>query len=109
MGGFSSNTYSRIAKYADGWLPAASGSLDYITNGIKTLKEKNKHLEIITLIFPEVNDGARRSLFSGTIDVVGADLRRLKEMGVNQVIFGLMDPDLYRVIDTAKQLTKYSK
>jgi hypothetical protein len=73
------------------------------------IERENKHLEIITLIFPEINDGARRSLFSGTIDVVGTDLRRLKEMGVNQVIFGPMDPDLDRVIDTAKQLTKYSK
>jgi hypothetical protein len=89
-------------------LPTASGSLDYIINGIKTLKKTDRHLEIITLIFPEVNDGARRSLFNGTIDAVEADLRRL-EMGVNHVIFGLMDLDLDRVIDIAKQLTKYAK
>ena len=109
LGGFAQNTFSRIAKYADGWLPAAAGSLDYITNGIKILKEKDTHLEIITLIFPVVTDGARKSLFSGTIDDVGADLRHLKEMGVYHVIFGLTDTDLDRVIDTAKQLTKYAK
>jgi probable F420-dependent oxidoreductase len=40
LGGFSPNTFSRIARYADGWLPAAAGSLDYLANGIKTLKEK---------------------------------------------------------------------
>jgi probable F420-dependent oxidoreductase len=113
LGGFTQRTFSRIAKYADGWLPTASGSLGYIENGIKTLKEKDRRPEIITLIFPEVNEskeeGAQRSLFSGTIDDVGGDLRRIKEMGVNHVIFGLMDPDLDRAIDTAKQLTKYAK
>ena len=119
LGGFSPNTFSRIAKYADGWLPTAAGSLEYIANGIKTLKEKekkeNKHLEIITLIFPEVNESdkeeerAPRTLFSGTIDDVGRDIGKLQEMGVNHVIFGLTDPDLDRVIDTAKQLSKFTR
>jgi probable F420-dependent oxidoreductase len=113
LGGFAQNTFSRIAKYANGWLPTASGSLDYITNGIKTLKEKDRHLEIITAVFPEVyesgKEGAPRSLFSGAIDEVGSDLRKLQEMGVNHVIFGLAEPDLDRVIHTAKQLSKYAR
>jgi probable F420-dependent oxidoreductase len=120
LGGFTPYTFSRIAKYADGWLPAAGGSLEYIANGIKTLKEKekekkeNKHLEIITLIFPEINEsnkieGDQRAPFTGTVDDVGNDLLRIKEMGVNHVIFGLMDPDLDRVISTAKQLSKFAR
>jgi probable F420-dependent oxidoreductase len=113
LGGFTQKTFSRIAKYADGWLPTASGSLDYITNGIKTLEEKDRHhrLEIITAVFPEVKESgkkrAQRSLFSGTIDDIGSDLGRLQDMGVNHVIFGLMDPDLDQVVDTAKQLSKF--
>ena len=117
LGGFTQRTYSRIAKYADGWLPTASGSLGYIQNGIKILKEnekgkkENRSLGVITLIFPEVNDlkeeGARRSLFSGTINEVGSDLRRIQGIGVNHVILGLMDQDLDRVIDLAKQLSKF--
>ena len=118
LGGFAPNTFSRIAEYADGWLPAAAGSLEYLANGIKTLKEKeekeNKRLETIALTFPEVNKtskelGAPRTLFSGSIDDVGNDLRRIKDMGVNHVIFGLTDPALDRVIDTAKQLSKFTK
>ena len=87
--------------------------LDYITNGIKTLKEKDRHhhLEVITAVFPEVKQsaksGAQRSLFSGTIDDIGSDLRRLQDIGVNHVIFGLMDLDLDQVVDTAKQLSKF--
>jgi probable F420-dependent oxidoreductase len=42
LGGFSPNTFSRIAKYADGWLPAARGSLEYLADGIKTLKMQGK-------------------------------------------------------------------
>jgi hypothetical protein len=117
LGGFTQNTFSRIAKYADGWLPTASGSLDYVTNGIRTLKEKekieNKLLGIITLIFPEVNElkeeKAPKSLFSGTIDDIGSDLRKIKEMGINHVIFGLMDPNMDRVMGLAKQLSRYTK
>lgn len=116
LGGFTPNTFSRIVKYADGWLPAAAGSLEYLANGIRTLKEKekkeNKHLETIALTFPEVNKsskepGATRTLFSGTIDNVGNDLRRIKDMGVNHVIFGITDTDLDRVVDTAKHLSKF--
>jgi len=116
LGGFTPNTFSRIVKYADGWLPAAAGSLEYLANGIRTLKEKekkeNRQPDTIVLTFPEVNKpskepGATRTLFSGTIDNVGNDLRRLKEMGVNHVIFGITDPDLDRVVDTAKKLSKF--
>jgi alkanesulfonate monooxygenase SsuD/methylene tetrahydromethanopterin reductase-like flavin-dependent oxidoreductase (luciferase family) len=118
LGGFSPNTFSRIAKYADGWLPVAAGSLEFVANGIKTLKDKeekeNRHLETTTAIFPEIKEsskeeGASRTLFSGTIDDVGSDLRKIKEMGVNHMIFGIIDPDLDRVIDTAKQLSKFTQ
>jgi alkanesulfonate monooxygenase SsuD/methylene tetrahydromethanopterin reductase-like flavin-dependent oxidoreductase (luciferase family) len=118
LGGFTPNTFSRIVEYADGWLPAAAGSLEYLANGIKILKEKekkeNKRLETISLTFPEVNKtnkelGAPRTLLSGSIDDVGKDLRRIKDMGVNHVILGLTDPDLDRVVDTAKQLSKFTK
>jgi probable F420-dependent oxidoreductase len=119
LGGFSPNTLSRIAEYADGWLPAAGGSLEYLANGIKTLNEKekkeNKHLEIIALTFPEIitnshkENGVRRAPLNGTIDDVGSDIRRIKEIGVNHVIFGLTEPDPDRVIDTAKQLSKSIK
>ncbi len=115
LGGFSHKTFSRIGKYADRWLPTTADSLDYIANGIKTFKEKenkqNGHLEVITLIYPELSesnkDDVPRTPFRGTIDNVGSDFRKIKEMGVNHVILGLIDPDLDWVIDTAKQLSKF--
>jgi probable F420-dependent oxidoreductase len=114
LGGFSPNTFSRIAKYANGWLPAAAGSLDYIENGIKTLKEKDRHLEIIALTYPQIitnssKEGATRTPLTGTVDDIGKDLRNMKQMGINHVIFGLTEPDLDRMIETAKQLSKFIK
>src|ERR687885_1001830 len=38
LAGFVPNTFMRIAKYADGWLPSMSGPLDFIENSIKPLK-----------------------------------------------------------------------
>jgi hypothetical protein len=93
--------------------------LEYLANGIRTLKEnekkENRHLEIITLTYPEVNEsnteeeGAPRTLLSGTIEDVGNDLRKIKELGFDHLIFGLTNPDLDWVIDTAKQLSKFTR
>jgi alkanesulfonate monooxygenase SsuD/methylene tetrahydromethanopterin reductase-like flavin-dependent oxidoreductase (luciferase family) len=121
LAGFGPNTFSRITKYADGWMPNTlrSDFFDYLTDGIKTLKEQGKKeekkLEIITLTFPQIiadshkEDGVRRTPFRGTLDDVGDDLQSIKEMGVDHVIFGLTEPDLNRVIDTAKQVSKFAK
>jgi hypothetical protein len=43
---------------------------------------------------------------SGTIDEVGTDLRRIKEIGVDHVIFGFIGVNLMRVIETANELSK---
>jgi hypothetical protein len=56
-------------------------------------------LEIITAVFPQVNEsnkeeGAPRTPFSGTIDDIGSDLGKIKEIGVNHVILGPTDLSL---------------
>ena len=120
LAGFSPNTFSRVANYADGWMPAADrlDFFEHLTNGIKTLKEHEKkekrNFEIITLTFPfhadsHKEDSTRRAPFGGTVDDVGDDIRRIKEMGVDHAILQLTEPDLNRVIDTAKQVSKFAK
>jgi hypothetical protein len=44
---------------------------------------------------------------SGTIDEVGDDLRKIKEMGAEHVIFGFMGMDSKQVIDVVKQLSRF--
>ena len=46
---------------------------------------------------------------SGAIDDIGSDLGKIKEIGVNHVILGPTDPDFDRVIDLAKQLSKFTR
>jgi hypothetical protein len=70
------------------YLPAAGGSLEYLANGITTLKEQgkkqNRDFEIIALTFPEIiadshrENSARRNSLSGSVDDVGDDHLRIK-------------------------------
>jgi alkanesulfonate monooxygenase SsuD/methylene tetrahydromethanopterin reductase-like flavin-dependent oxidoreductase (luciferase family) len=123
LGGFSSNTFSRIAKYANGWLGAAGGPLEYLANSIKMLRDQTvkannnrdpNELKIATLVFPQIdtsptkqNNTNKKALMSGTIDEVGDDLRKIKEMGIDHVIFGFLGVDSKQVINTIKQLSKF--
>ena len=123
LGGFSPNTYSRIAKYANGWLGVAGGPLEHLANSIKMLRDQAiktntsrnpDELEIAILVFPQIdetptkqNNTKKRATLSGTIDEVGDDLRKIKEMGADHVIFGFMSMDSEQVIDTIKQLSEF--
>jgi probable F420-dependent oxidoreductase len=123
LGGFASNTFSRISKYTNGWLGAAGGPLEYLSNGIKMLRDKEvktnnnnsspNGLKIAILVFPQINTHStnqntnQKVPLSGTVDEVGDDLHKIKEMGVDHVIFGFMGMDPKRVIDTVKQLSRF--
>jgi probable F420-dependent oxidoreductase len=122
LGGFAPNTFSRISKYANGWLGAAGGPLEYISNGIKMLRDQEvkannnsnpNGLKIAILVFPQINtyptkqDTNKKVPLSGTLDEVGDDLRKIKEMGADHVIFGFMGMDPKQVIDTVKQLSRF--
>jgi probable F420-dependent oxidoreductase len=102
LGGFTPNTFSRITKYnLNGWLGVVVGPLEYIENSIKSIKEQASRLNknpdnfrIIILAYPNVTDGQssksneNRSPFSGNIDEIGNDIRRVKNMGADHIIFG---------------------
>jgi hypothetical protein len=53
----------------------------------------------------------QRPPMTGTIDEIGNDLERIKDMGVEHVIFGYsfgpMGKDVDKMIDTTKQLSKF--
>jgi probable F420-dependent oxidoreductase len=123
LGGFSPNTFSRIAKYANGWLGAVGGPLEYLASSIKMLRDtaikvnssrNPDELEIAILVFPQIDrsltkqkNNNKKNTLSGTIDEVGHDLRKIKEMGANHVIFGFMGMDSKQVIDSVRQLSGF--
>ena len=129
MGGFSPNTYSRIVNYdANGWLGLIGGPLEYLDNTIKTIndiankanKEPN-NFGVILLTYPNIvvdseiqtTNEAQRFPLTGTIDQAGNDIQRIKQMGIDHIIFGYnfipAGRNLEKMMDITKRLSKFAR
>jgi probable F420-dependent oxidoreductase len=131
LGGFTpSSTFPRIIKYnLNGWLSVAqfgTGSLKDFENSIKSLKEQasrvNKNpdnFRTIMLTYPKViadrtaNNDNNRYPLTGTIDQIGSDIRAMKEIGVDHMIFDYMfvpiGSNVDDMIDMSKKLSKFAR
>lgn len=131
MGGFSPNTYSRIVNYdTNGWLGLIGGPLEYLDNTIKTIqniankanKDPNR-FRVILLTYPNLDINSKnqsattsqgqRFPLTGTIDQVGSDMERIKQIGVDHIVFGYnfvpTGRDLDKMLDITKQLAKFAR
>jgi hypothetical protein len=66
------------------------------------------------LTFPQIMDSNKpndkRFPMSGSIDQIGSDLKKIKGMGVEHVVFAFIGiEDLHREIDLATQLSTFLK
>jgi alkanesulfonate monooxygenase SsuD/methylene tetrahydromethanopterin reductase-like flavin-dependent oxidoreductase (luciferase family) len=75
-----------------------------------------ERFKIFALTSPAVTDAesaSRRFPLTGTIEEVGSDLQRMKEMGVDHVIFNFnFNPEgknIDKVLDVSKKLAKYAR
>jgi alkanesulfonate monooxygenase SsuD/methylene tetrahydromethanopterin reductase-like flavin-dependent oxidoreductase (luciferase family) len=128
LGGFSPNTYSRIVNYdTNGWLGVVGGPLEYLENTIKAIKDiaskANKDpniFNVILLTYPNIDysknrptNEVQRFPLTGTIDQIGSDIKRIKDMGVEHIIFGYnfmpVGRDVDNMIEKTKQLSKFAK
>lgn len=129
IGGFSPHIITRIVKYnVNGWLGGIGGSLENLENQMKMIKENvnraNKDLknfQVILLTFPNIVDSDRgitheegqRSPLTGTIDEIGHDIKRIKEIGISHIIFGFnfspIGADIDSIIEMTKQLSKFAR
>lgn len=131
IGGFSPNTYSRIVNYdSNGWLGLIGGPLEYLENIIKTIKDiateanKDPHrFGVILLTYPNIDFDSKnqssitnhdkRFPLTGTIDQAGSDIERIKQMGIDHIIFGYnfipIGTDLDKTLDATKQLAKFAR
>ena len=128
LGGFSPNTYSRIVNYdTNGWLGLIPGPLEYLDNTIKTIKDiankANKdpnNFKVILLTHPNIVDSKNQSTndsqrfpLTGTIDQAGSDIQRIKQMGIDHIIFGYnfipLGRNLDKMLDITKQLSKFAR
>jgi probable F420-dependent oxidoreductase len=131
LGGFSPNTFSRIVNYdTDGWLAVVGGPLEYLDNTIKTIKDianktnkdPNKFKVILLAHLNVALDSKSQSTttnedqrfpFTGTIDQIGNDIKRIKQMDIDHIIFGYVfvpiGRDVNKMLDLTKQLAKFAR
>ena len=133
LGGFSPNTFSRIVNYdTNGWLAVVGGPLEYIDNTIKAIKDIAKkankdpnNFRVILLAHLNIaldsksqstsskTNEDQRFPFTGTIDQIGNDIKRIKQMDIDHIVFGYvfipLGRDLDRVINITKELSKYAR
>lgn len=125
LGGFSENTYSRIVNYdVNGWLDGIGGPLEYLEDTIKTIKDKAKRankdpnkFKVILLTYPKIvdsksetiNDKSQRFPLTGTVDQVGNDIKSVKEMGIDHLIFAYNFLPIGRDVDSVVEKTKQLK
>jgi probable F420-dependent oxidoreductase len=127
MGAFSPKAFGRVVKYANGWIGMVVGSLEDFKNTVNMIKDKarkeaNKdasNFKIILLTYPNIMDlspskrESQRSPMTGTIDEIGSDLKIIKDIGVEHIIFGYnflpIGRDVNNTIDITKQLSKFAR
>jgi probable F420-dependent oxidoreductase len=129
MGGFSPNTFKRIINYStNGWLGLIVGPLEYLDNTIKSMHEMaskaNKdpnEFKTILLTYPNIVESKNEQLtnesqrfpLTGTIDQIGNDIKRIKKMGVDHIVFGYnflpIGRDIDSVINKSKELSKFAR
>jgi hypothetical protein len=68
---------------------------------------------IITIIILKVHNNKKNNSkgfpLTGTIEEVGKDIERIKQMDVDHIIFAFVGLDIDNVVDTAKQLSRYAR
>ena len=131
LGGFSPNTFARMVNYdTNGWLGLIGGPLEYLENTLNDIREKanraNKDqnsFKTILLTYPNVIESPsqpdtsvsprerQRFPLTGTVDEIAGDLKRIKGMGVEHIVFGYnfipTGKDVDKMIDTTKQLSQF--
>ena len=128
LGGWSSRTFPRMIKNeASGWLASMGvgiASLDYLHNNIRILKEEatranknNNNFRVFVLAYPQSNSKSSKSgeriPLNGTIDQIGSDMQRIKEMGVDHIIlcylFSKENKDPKKTVSLTKQLSDFAR
>ncbi|HKU48993.1 MAG TPA: LLM class F420-dependent oxidoreductase [Nitrososphaera sp.] len=124
LGGFTPNTFPRIAKFADGWMPIAGfGPLEQIEQAVTGLKEAARKqdrdpskIKVFVLTYPFVLESAgdHRSPMAGDIDQIGSDIEKIKSIdGVEHIIFGYafspVGRDVKKMVELTAQLARFAR
>jgi probable F420-dependent oxidoreductase len=97
LAGFGQYAFDRIAKFADGWNPAAIRDFESFEAQVGQLQETAARagrppMEVVLTAFPYVTEtslGLARRPLAGTLDELREDVKRLGRIGVTHVIFSI--------------------
>jgi probable F420-dependent oxidoreductase len=124
LGGSSPNTFSRMAKYANGWIGVVRSdlhqlqiTLDLLIREVVNANRSPEDFEIFIIIYPNVNERATREdgrlAFTGTIGELRTDIDRIKKMGVEHIILNYnrssIENDMNAIIDVSKEILAYAR
>jgi alkanesulfonate monooxygenase SsuD/methylene tetrahydromethanopterin reductase-like flavin-dependent oxidoreductase (luciferase family) len=124
LGGSSSNTFSRMVKYANGWIGVVRSNLrqlevtlDLLKREVVKARRNINDFEIIVIIYPNVtelrSEAENVSHFTGTISQVGNNIKRLEKLGVGHIILNYnrssIEDDIDAIIDISKTLMTYAR
>jgi probable F420-dependent oxidoreductase len=127
LGGFTPNTFSRIVKYANGWIGVAGfGPLEQLEQAINELKESARkgdkepsEISIYMVSYPNILESTpssynqNRMPMTGTIEEIGSDIEHIKAMGTDHIIFGHLfssvGSDMKEMVEVTMQLARFAK
>jgi probable F420-dependent oxidoreductase len=129
LGGYSQNTFARIANHANGWICVVRNSLDEVKSNINKIKDEcykinrdPKDIHTAAILYPNVTDSGytdkqmqgkrqQRHYLSGSIDQVGEDLQEIKKAGIDHVILNYnrsaISHNIGKIIEVSKQLSRF--
>jgi probable F420-dependent oxidoreductase len=130
LGGYTQNSFTRIANYANGWICTIQNSLKQIKLNIEKINHEcnkanrdPKDINIAAILYPNVMESSdvsrtnlngnrqSRQLLNGTIDQVGNDLSEINKIGINHVILNYnrspINNNIDKIIDVSKQLRTF--
>jgi probable F420-dependent oxidoreductase len=128
LGAWSRQAFTRIVKSnASGWL-ASMGvgvrSLEYLENNMRTLRDlfertkgTNNNFKVIVLTYPQTelkwSPTGERIPFTGSIDLIGNDVQKVKDMGVDHIIFCYLfskeNKDTVKAVYLTKKLSEFTR
>ena len=126
LGGYSSETFSRIVNYANGWIGIAGfGPLEQLEQVINGLREGARKadkgpskISICIGSYPNILESApsttnqTRTPMTGSIDQIGTDIEQIKAMGTEHIIFGhifsSVGRDMKKMIEVTKQFARFA-
>ena len=130
LGGFSPNAIKRIVENdLNGWLGIIGGIAPFgyvqsvvnnFRNEITKTNKDSSNFKIILLAYPYLKDSpvnsdnsADRPTLTGTIDEIGDDIRKIKDLDVDHIIFAYnfspIGKDIDKMIDLTKQFSKFAR